>query len=271
MATDVATYDPPLISLPLTALTFQGFRRWWWSGEIPDDVRVAFLRDRVLINLLWHEHVSVPVTARKLSGFRRWARSDDFPRRGRISFAKDRILIDMSPEEIETHNKVKTTVTSTVYRMVERFDLGTLYSDRVMVTHDAAGLSAEPDAAFATWDSLRSGRVRPVPRKGFPREFIELSGSPDWVLEIISRRSPAKDKRTLGALYHAAQVREYWLINALGEEIDFRVFTYRSSGFVMVKPKDGWLRSRVFGHYFRLQRSLDPLGYWRYTLKVRKV
>lgn len=214
--------------------------------------------------------ITIPAAAaRSLDGFRDWAHSDDFPQRGRLSFIQGEILIDISPEELETHNKVKTEITSVLHRLCRELNLGTFYSDRTLLTNDEAELSTEPDGTFASWDAFRSGRLKRQPRKDHPDQFIELRGSPDWVLEIISRSSVAKDTKRLHQAYHRAGIAEYWLINALEKRIDFQILTYFPSGYFAARNRQGWRRSDVFRQDFRLRRRRDELGDWQYVLEFR--
>lgn len=211
----------------------------------------------------------VPGSAGTLRGFRAWAVSDGFPRRGRISYLRGELLIDMSAEELETHNKVKSEVGRVVANLAHEHDLGTFYSDRTLLTNETAELSTEPDGTFVTWETAQSGRVRCVPREGEPGEYLELAGTPDWVLEIVSSSSVKKDTELLFEAYHRAEIPEYWLIDARGDEISFRVFRDRPDGYAPVAPTDGWVSSRVFARRFRLERERDRLGNWKYTLRVK--
>ena len=219
---------------------------------------------------VYDQPVQIPTSAATLEGFRAWAQSDEFPQRGRISFINQEIVIDMSPEELEKHNKVKKEISRVLETLIRDLDLGTLYPDGAAVTHEGVELSTEPDATFVSWNALETGRVRLLPRAGHPDEFVELEGSPDWVLEVVSRSSLKKDSELLRTQYHAAGIREYWLVNALDEEIDFQILLHASDGYVAATRQDGWHPSTVFGHSFRLTRSPDRLGYWRYTLDVRE-
>src|SRR4051812_19313081 len=99
----------------------------------------------------------------------------------------------MSPEELESHNKVKSEVGRVLCNLNEGLDLGEFYGDGTLVTNEAADLSTEPDDTFVTWESFEAGRVRLTPREDGPGQFIELQGAPDWVLEVVSRSSVAKD------------------------------------------------------------------------------
>jgi Uma2 family endonuclease len=226
-------------------------------------------RHEVMPAASWPElSIRVPASATTLEGFRAWALSDEFPQRGRISFLQGDLFIDMSPEELDTHNRVKSEVTYTIAGLNKELDLGHFYSDGTLITNPAAGHSTEPDGTFVSWQSYEAGRVRRVARKDREGQSIELQGTPDWVVEIVSRSSVEKDTRTLRESYHRARVPEYWIIDARFDSIDFQILRYRRDRYVAVSPRGGWLRSRVFGRGFRLERGRDRLGFWEYTLRV---
>jgi Uma2 family endonuclease len=146
---------------------------------------------------------------------------------------------------------------------------GEFYGDGVLVTNEAAGVSNNPDGTFALAKSLRSGYVRFVPRAGEHSQYIEIEGTPDWVMEVASDSSVGKDTQQLHAAYHRAGIREYWLIDARGDEIVFLILYGRKTGYRATPVKDGWQQSRVFGRSFRLERQHDVLGFWEYTLQVQ--
>jgi Uma2 family endonuclease len=218
------------------------------------------------------QEIAIPPQAQTLTGFRAWATSDEFPERGRIDFIDGEIYIDMSPEEIEAHNKVKTEVTCTVGGLIKKNDLGEFYSDRTLISNEEAEVSSEPDAAFASWETLESGRVQFVPKANDDERVVELLGSVDWVLEIISDSSVRKDRVRLRNAYHRAGVREYWLIDARAEAIEFQVLHLEPDGYVAAPILGaGWQASRVFGRLFRLQRRRGRLNRWQYTLQTKPI
>lgn len=212
--------------------------------------------------------VRLPAGVGTLAGFRAWATSGDFPDRLRATFLRGEITLDMSPEELETHNKVKTEATLVVGQLNKELDLGEFYSDGTLVTNEAAELSTEPDASFASWASFETGRVRLVPREDVPGQYVELIGTPDWVLEVVSRYSVKKDTQELREAYHRAGVPEYWVLDARYEEIDFQILRWRRDRYVSAAPRGGWVRSTVFGRRFRLERERNRLGRWRYALRI---
>jgi Uma2 family endonuclease len=213
--------------------------------------------------------IRIPARATTLPGFREWVLSDEFPEHCRISYIRGELFIDMSPEELDTHNRVKSELTYAIIKLNKELDLGHFYSDGTLVTNEGADLSTEPDGAFVSWQSYETARVRLIPRKDSPGQFIELQGTPDWVVEIVSRSSVEKDTRSLRETYHRAGVPEYWIIDARSEEIDFQILRYRRDSYVAASPRGGWLRSRVFGRAFRLERRRDRMGCWDYTLRVK--
>ena len=204
--------------------------------------------------------VRIPVSALTHAGFRAWATSATFPANLSASFINQEIVIDMSPEEIDTHNKVKSESYRVIGGLVRHLDLGEFYSDRTLVSNIAAGLSTEPDAIFASWASFEAGRVRLVPRKDWPGQFVELEGTPDWVLEVVSRWTWQKDTEWLREAYHRAGIPEYWLIDARHDEISFQILRRRRDRYVAVASREGWCRSPVFEALIPNGSPEEPAG-----------
>jgi Uma2 family endonuclease len=214
--------------------------------------------------------ISVPEDAHKLAGFRAWVTSDEFPERGRICYMNGEVLVDMSPEKLESHNQVKSEINRVIGELIRALDLGKYYPDGLWLTNDESDLSTEPDGTFASWECLESGRAALVPSIRDDDDFLEMRGSPDWVVEVVSTSSIRKDAQILPETYHQAGVREYWLIDARGDELQFTVFHHRPEGYVAATSVDGWLTSEVFGRQFRLERIRDRIGGWQYTLLARE-
>jgi Uma2 family endonuclease len=212
--------------------------------------------------------IVVPAKATTHDGFRNWLIEERADKPGLIAYLGGDLFIDMGPEELETHNNIRTEVGTAVYGLNKRLKRGTYYASGALVSNRRAKLSTEPDGTFVLWATLESGRVR-LPSRG-TGEFMELLGSPDWIMEVVSESSLAKDTQELPDLYHKARVGEYWLINPLGEEIDFQILRWQKSGYKRVPIKDGWQRSPLFGCWFRLTRQEDRLGDWEYTLEARE-
>ena len=213
---------------------------------------------------------AVPPDAHSLAGFRAWAASDAFPEGGRISLIEGEMLIDISPEHIETHNRVKTEILRAIATLVGDTDCGQVYSDGAWITNDDADLSTEPDAAFASWESLETGRVVIVPTADDGIDGFEIRGSPDWMLEVVSRNSVRKDTRLLPVAYFRAGVREFWLVDARAPQLAFTIFKRHEAGFVAAETRDGWNESPLFDREFRLRRDRDRRGGWRYALEMRQ-
>ncbi len=213
--------------------------------------------------------VNVPVSAFTLAGFRAWSSSDDFPEVGKITYIGGEILIDMSPERLDSHVAVKTEVYRVVANVIAGDDLGKFYVEGTRFVHEEAGVSNEPEALFVSWAAFAAKRVRMV-RTRDRQDFIELEGSPNWVLEIVSPSSVFKDTVQLRAAYHRAGVTEYWLIDARGDKLRFAILHHAPEGYVRAaKKKGGWQESKVFGKQFRLLRIKDRLGNVAYRLEVK--
>ncbi len=262
-------WDILAVSIPTSALTLDGFCAWYQSDDFPPYVRISYLGSELYVELDPEEEaVQVPISAGTLEGFRAWATSKEFPERGRISYLGQEVFIDMSPENVDWQSEVKTEIARVIGNLVCESDVGKFYTDGPRISNPEADISNVPDGVFAAWETLTSGRLRRVPAKGKAGGTVELAGTPDWVMEIISPSSVRKDTKELREKYHRAGIREYWLIDVRGDEIQFQILRYRSAGYVAVARRGGWQKSPVFGRSFRLERRRDRLGSWQYRLLV---
>jgi len=206
----------------------------------------------------------IPRDAYTLAGFRRWALSAEFPEKQPVMFLNGEIYLFVPKENINSHAAVKTPVAVKLGGIFAESDMGDFFINGVLVTNIDADLSKNPDMVGILWESLESGKVRYVTNED--GEEVEIEGSPDWLLEIVSDGSVKKDKVELREAYHKAGVREYWIIDARSPKVDFQILHWRKTGYVAAPHKDGWQRSRVFGRSFQLKRSRNRRGGWRYTL-----
>jgi Uma2 family endonuclease len=209
----------------------------------------------------------IPAWVDDLESFRRWAHSYEFPERGSFSYLNGEIWVDLSMEELFSHNQVKGEFTAVLGAIAKLLHLGYFICDRMLLTNPAANLSTEPDGCFGFWETVKSGRLRFVP--GVHGGYMELEGTPDMVLEVVSGGSVKKDTVRLHELYWRAGITEYWLVDARAESLRFDIFRHTKDGYAPAEAQDGWLFSTVFGHAFRLIKETDPLGYPLYRLQRR--
>jgi Uma2 family endonuclease len=218
--------------------------------------------------VLDHQAIRIPAWVEDHASFRHWAHSDEFPERtGRVCFLAGEVWVDMSKEQVFTHNQVKAEVARALGNLAKAERLGRFFPDGVLFTNVAAGLTAQPDGVFTSRQCLAAGRVRLV--EGAKEGYVELEGTPDLVLEVVSDSSVDKDNVILRDLYWRAGIREYWLIDARQRELRFDVLRKAARGFLGTRRHAGWLRSAVFKRSFRLRRQSDELGNPEFTLEVR--
>src|SRR5258707_720489 len=167
--------------------------------------------------------IHIPAKALTLDGFRVWAKSDELPEKLRVAYIDQEIYLEMSNEELETHVLVKGEICRVVSNLNRELKLGKFYVDGVLVTNKAAKVSNNPEALFVSWSALESKRVRLIPRRGEQGQFTEVVGTPDWILEVVSDSTVRKDTKGLREAYHRARIPEYWLVDARGPEIIFRI------------------------------------------------
>lgn len=80
-------------------------------------------------SIIIEDQVRIPSDVFDLEGFRRWASSDEFPERGRFSFIAGQVEVDMSPEELQSHNRLKTALTIQLGNFAAAQDSGEILSD----------------------------------------------------------------------------------------------------------------------------------------------
>lgn len=119
-----------------------------------------------------------------------------------------------------------------------------------------------------SWQGFESSRVTRNPTAD-EADYIEVEGAVDWAIEVLSPSSVKKDTDTLFRLYHQAEVREYWIVDARGPRIRFTPYAWQPDGFVPMEAKGGWYSSSVFNHSFRWQRKKNRLNEWTHVLEHR--
>jgi Uma2 family endonuclease len=224
------------------------------------------MADAARVNF-WGDALSVPTAAFQFEGFRRWVTSADFPDNARPTFAEGEVFLDMSPESIEAHNKVKTALAADLQALVRAESLGEFYGDGALLTHESAQLSTEPDGMFALWSTLESGRLELVPRADGDLDGIELAGTPDIVIEVVSRSSLRKDTVVLRSAYARAGIPEYWLIDARGADLEFEILRLEAGVYSAGVPSSTAQRSNVLERELALERERNRLGRWAYRLR----
>ena len=221
------------------------------------------------MSIFVHEgsRVEVPDHIRDLETFRQWAKSDAFPETGRICYLGD-IWIDLSMEQAFSHNKLKLAFSKTLDDCAEESAGGIFFTDGMLLTNAEADLCTVADGIYVSNESFENNRVKLVPGKD--GGFVELEGSPDMTLEIISTSSVQKDTDLLLDLYSKAGVAEYWLADARGDQLKFEIYNATEKGYRLAKPKGkGWIESAVFGKEFRLTRKENRLGHPIFKLETR--
>ena len=201
-----------------------------------------------------------------LDSFRRWTDSQDYPMRGRYSFLQGQLWVDLGMEQLFTHNQVKTELTIEFGRLIRDSGSGYFFSDGVRLSHPLADLSSEPDAVFVSFESIRQGKVKLV--RGQLGGYVELEGSPEWVVEIVSSSSVTKDTKLLRDLYAKAGVMEYWLIDARSQTPSMEILNLTEGSYRSGSRTDAGYPSRVLSRNIELIQESDPLGNPRYQFRI---
>lgn len=219
---------------------------------------------RVISN---HLDVRIPDWVVDHASFRQWFASGEFPEEGRMAFLNGEVIFDMSFEQLYSHVRMKTVLTTILNLLVTTQELGEFFCDGVMISHLGAKVSNNPDGVFVSNASFETNQVRRV--AGVSAGYIELEGSPDMVLEVVSDSSVKKDTLLLRDAYWQAGIQEYWLVDARSDTLQFQILKHTSKGYVLVRPAGGWLKSSVFGKSFRLVAKTNHLGHPTFDLMVK--
>lgn len=209
----------------------------------------------------------IPGWVNSLAEYRRWSESDAYPRSGWVSFLDGVIWVDPSMEEFLTHNQIKQAFGGMFFTLLSQYSVGRFVPDRMLLVNEAANLSTEPDGLFYLWETMQSGRLRLAPGK--VTGYMQLEGTPDGVLEIVSDSSEVKDLVRLRELYWKAQIPEYWIVDARADPVRFDILRHTIEAYEPTPMQEGWVRSAVLGHSFRIERSDDPLGLPHYVIQVK--
>jgi Uma2 family endonuclease len=211
--------------------------------------------------------VHIPAWVIDHSSFRRWLHSEEFPEtKSRICFLHGEVWVDMSKEQLFTHNQVKGEISRVLLNFLKDNRLGRFFPDGVLLTNTEAELTTQPDGVFVSEESLQKGRIRWV--EGAKQGFVEMEGTPDMVLEVVSDSSVQKDRKILMDLYHQAGIPEYWLVDARGEELEFAIFRHGKKGYAAVRKQKGWVKSKIFGRAVQFVQEVDKAGNPEYTLRM---
>ena len=209
----------------------------------------------------------IPGSVTDLASFREWVHSGELPEKLTVHFIANEVWVDLM-EEARSHNTIKAAIYFTLIGICRAEHLGRVYPDGMLLTNDRADLGCEPDAMFVSAESLNTRRVTFTAGATTGAEATEMVGSPDLVVEVVSRSSVEKDTVLLFDAYFRAGVLEYWLIDARDEAgARFDIYRRGAKGFTVIRKAKGWARSDVFARKFRLTPRVE-FGLTDFDLEV---
>src|SRR5688500_6879597 len=101
----------PPFSIPASAFSAAGFRRWFEAVRRARYGSVAYRAGKVFVkDLVRGAAFSIPKSALSPAGFRHWAFSGEYPEYGKVQYIAGEIYIDMNAESINAHAKVKLEI-----------------------------------------------------------------------------------------------------------------------------------------------------------------
>jgi len=210
------------------------------------------------------EVITVPKWVSDLRSFRRWFRSDHFPSDAKVVYYDGNIWVDQQMERY-LHTYIKTEIAGAIREWAKAHLPGATLCDKLRYTDRAADLSCEPDVIFVTDASLENRTVKLMDGD----TSLEVEGSPEIIVEVISPTSVVKDEKTLREKYWQAGVQEYWLADSR-KVPTLSILKRTARGFVTVKANaQGWLRSEVLGALCRLVSRPGPAATTKVELEMK--
>jgi Uma2 family endonuclease len=258
-----------VIRMPAGFADQDSFRRWFHSANLSRDIKVSYISGDIWLEApdTTGKGLHIPAYVTDHESFRRWARSGEIPDGVRVCYLDGDIWVDLSMEQLYTHNRAKTRFTIDLGGMAEDENLGQYFSDGVTLSYRAR-LTTVPDGVFVSYDTLRAGRIMRV--EGAKHGYVELEGTPDMVLEVVSESSVHKDTVELRRKYWRAGIAEYWLVDVRSEPTRFDLLRCGPKGYLRTRERaGGWLRSVIFGRSFRLTQTTDPVGDPQFRLDIQ--
>ena len=214
--------------------------------------------------------IHIPAAAASFAGFRSWANSPDYPVRGRISYIQGEIEVDMNADELHDHNPIKAAILVDLMNLIRLEKLGKVLADGVRLVNEQGEVISEPDLVFARHETIRAGKVRYVESADESGSVVEMEGTPDLVLEVVSKHSVRKDTVLLPRSYYEGGIPEYWLVTPQDQSVDFRLLVRGEDEYVPTSADaDGYRFSPSFQRSFFLLRTPDEYGRWDYQLLWR--
>lgn len=213
--------------------------------------------------LLEDIHVELPEWVVDRESFRRWGRDQGFPEKVPVSYLRDEVWVDLSREPLYTHSEVKAEINTVLRTMATSKGLGRHLAHGAYLSNVEADFSHKPDGVFISSEAMHDGRVKVVEGDD------ELEGSPDMVLEVVSRSSVERDSEVLREAYFRAGVREYWLVDARKPPLRFDILRAGRTGYVADRKHGSWTRSKVFATSFRLLQQSGADGHPAFTLEIK--
>jgi len=212
--------------------------------------------------------VDIPAWVVDFASFRRWLLTEEFPEQGKVCFINGKVWVDLSMEAFFSHNQVRTEICRVLATLMKQTKFGSFVSEGMRYSHTEAELSTEPDGMVISHEAMRNGSVQLV---GGPKgDNTEVIGSPEIVIEIVSKSSEVKDVEWAMSSYFDAGIVEYWVIDARDEDdLQFDIFKRGKKEFAATRKQSGWVKSAVLGKAFRLVQSDDENAKPDFKLEVK--
>ena len=140
-------------------------------------------------------------------------------------------LIEMSPAPNYFHQTISANLHYELMRFVKSTGIGQVTASPIDVIFDEYN-TLQPDIIYISNDNKNI-----IKEKG-------VFGSPDLIIEIISRSTATKDREQKFSIYEKFKVKEYWIVDPTNKSID--IFSLVNDHLTLLSSSKEKIRSNLF-------------------------
>lgn len=129
-------------------------------------------------------------------------------------------VLHMSPPPLIDHQRASRDLSQALVYHVRKYNLGEVLFAPVGVHLPGQAVPVEPDILF-----VQRARLGIIGKK-----YVE--GAPDLVVEILSPSNWLYDRREKMAVYRAAGVQEYWIVDPRAETVE--VYSLEGDAYLLL-------------------------------------
>ena len=200
---------------------------------------------------------TAPPGVRCVRTFADWVASGEFPETPHYVSWIGGASTELSGRDPVLHESPRAELNAVIVARSNRLAVGRVTAGGTFCMTDA-GVMHAPDVSLLSPESLAIGRASR--RYSALGSLCAYEGPPDLAVEVVAPTTVERDSVRLFDAYYAGGVTEYWLVDCLGADPAFTIFTRGDSRFEAAAVVDGHQHSPLLRASYRLRRVEGPDG-----------